>query len=161
MATLATLILLSYAKLLEICFKSLSVGILEYPDKHSREMLWLPDTTVRYLSGKHIPLFIVAVLILLVGLIYTALLFSWQWLLYLPMWIIFRWTRNPKIQTFIETYHTPRVLSTGGGGGGGGGGGKGGKRLPQTSQLPPKMIVNSSMLIQSCCNLGTLILRLF
>ena len=105
-ATLATLILLSYAKLLEICFKSLSVGTLKYPDGSS-EMLWLPDATVTYLSGKHIPLFITAVLILLVGLVYTALLFSWQWLLYLPRWRIFRWSRNPKIQTFIETYHTP------------------------------------------------------
>ena len=105
-ATLATLILLSYAKLLEICFKSLSVGILEYPDGSS-EMLWLPDATVKYLSGKHIPLFIVAVLILLVGLVYTTLLFSWQWLLYLPKWRIFKWSRNPKIQTFIETYHKP------------------------------------------------------
>ena len=106
-ATLATLILLSYAKLIEICFKSLSVGILVYPDKHSIERLWLPDATVKFLSGKHIPLSIVAVLILLVGLVYTALLFSWQWLLYLPKWRIFRWSRNPKIQTFIETYHTP------------------------------------------------------
>ena len=107
-ATLATLILLSYAKLLEICFKSLSVGILEYPDGSS-EMLWLPDATVKYLSGKHIPLFIAAVLILLVGLVYTALLFSWQWLLYLPRWRVFKWTRNPKIQTFIETYHQPHT----------------------------------------------------
>jgi hypothetical protein len=105
-ATLATLILLSYAKLLEICFKSLTVGILEYPDGSS-EMLWLPDATVKYLSGKHIPLFIAAVLILLAGLVYTTLVFSWQWLLYLPSWRIFRWSRNPKIQTFIETYHTP------------------------------------------------------
>ena len=105
-ATLATLILLSYAKLLEICFRSLSVGILEYPDGSS-EMLWLPDATVKYLSGKHISLFIAAVLILLVGLVYTALLFSWQWLLYLPRWRIFKWSRNPKIQTFIETYHKP------------------------------------------------------
>ena len=105
-ATLATLILLSYAKLLEICFKSLSVGTITYPDGSS-EMLWLPDATVIYLSGKHIPLFIAAVLILLVGLVYTALLFSWQWLLYLPRWRIFKWSRNPKIQTFIETYHTP------------------------------------------------------
>ena len=103
-ATLATLILLSYAKLLEICFKSLSVVILEYPDGSS-EMLWLPDATVKYLSGKHIPLFIAAVFILLVGLVYTALLFSWQWLLYLPRCRVFKWTRNPKIQTFIETYH--------------------------------------------------------
>ena len=105
-ATLATLILLSYARLLEVCFKSLSVGILEYPDGSS-EMLWLPDATVKYLSGKHIPLFIAAVLILLVGLVYTALLFSWQWLLYLPRWRIFKWLTNPKIQTFIETCHKP------------------------------------------------------
>ena len=104
-ATLATLILLSYAKLLEISFQSLSVGILEYLD--SSKMVWLPDATVGYLSGKHIPLFIAAVLILLVGLVYTVLLFSWQWLLYLPKWKILRWSRNPKIQTFIETYHKP------------------------------------------------------
>jgi hypothetical protein len=107
-ATLAILILLSYARLLEICFKSLSAGILEYPDGSS-EMLWLPDATIKYLSGKHIPLFIAAVLILLVGLVYTALLFSWQWLLYLPRWRILKWSRNPKIQTFIETYHKPHT----------------------------------------------------
>ena len=81
-ATLATLILFLYAKLLEICFKSLSIGILEYPDDSSK-MLWLPDATIKYLSGKHIPLFIAAVVILLVGLVFTTLLFLWQWLLYL------------------------------------------------------------------------------
>ena len=63
--------------------------------------------TVRYLSGKHILQFIAAILILLVGLVYTALLFSWQWLLYVSRWKFFKWSRNPKIQTFIETYHTP------------------------------------------------------
>ena len=105
-ATLATLILLSYAKLVEICFKSLSVGVLEYPDGSSK-MLWFPDATVKYLLGKHIPLFIAAVLILLVGLVYTALLFSWQCLLQLPNWRIFKLSRNPKIQTFIETYNKP------------------------------------------------------
>ena len=105
-ATLATLILLSYAKFLAVCFKSLSVGILEYPDG-LRERLWLPDATIKYLSGKHIPLYIVTILILLVGLFYTALLFFWQWLLYLPNWRIFRFTRDPKIKTFVETYHTP------------------------------------------------------
>ena len=106
-ATLSTLILLSYAKLVEICFQSLSIGILEYPAGGSRIMLWLPDATVKYLSGKHIPLIIMAVLILLVSLIYTTLLFLWQWLLYLPKWRIFNSSRNPKIQTFIETYNTP------------------------------------------------------
>ena len=67
-ATLATLILLSYAKLLEISFKTLSVGVLEYPDGSS-EMVWLPDASVKYLSGKHIPLFIAALVVLVVGLV--------------------------------------------------------------------------------------------
>ena len=75
-AVLATLILISYAKLLqaEVCFQSLSVGILVYPDGTSAKV-WLPDATVKYLSGKHVPLFAVAVLILLLGLVYTAVLF--------------------------------------------------------------------------------------
>ena len=105
-ATLTTLILLSYSKLLEICFKVLSVGILEHPHG-SNEMVWLPDATVNYLSGKHIPLYIAGVLILLVGLVYTALLFSWQRLLHLPRWRIFKWSKDQKLQTFIETYHIP------------------------------------------------------
>ena len=104
-ATLAILILLSYAKLLEICFESLSVSILKYPDGSSKAV-WLPDATVQYFHGKHVPLFIAAVLILLVGLVYTALLFSWQWLLYFPKWKIFHFS-NQRLKLFIETYHAP------------------------------------------------------
>ena len=105
-ATLATLILASYAKLLEVSFKSLSFGNLNYPNG-SVKMVWLPDATVNYLSGKHIVLFLAAILILLVGVLYTSFLLSWQCLLYLPRWRIFNWSRNPKLQIFIETYHTP------------------------------------------------------
>ena len=54
-------------------------------------------------------MFLAAVLILLVGLVYTALLFSWQWLLHLPRWRIFRWIRDQKLRTFIEIYHDPYV----------------------------------------------------
>ena len=109
-ATLATLILLSYAKILEICFESLSVGILRYPDGSS-EMVWLPDATIQYLHGKHIPLFIAAVVILLVGLIYTLLLFSWQWYFYLPQWKIIKvCLSEQRLKLFIETYHAPCTL---------------------------------------------------
>ena len=52
-ATLATLILLSYTKLLKFIFTVLSFGTLEYPDG-SLVTLWLPDATVKYLAGKHI-----------------------------------------------------------------------------------------------------------
>lgn len=107
-ATLSTLVFLSYAKLLEIVFTALSFCIIDYPDG-SRMKVWLPDATVEYLQGKHIILFITALLLLLIGLVYTALLFSWQWLLCLPNFKIFKWTRNQKLHTFIETYHAPYV----------------------------------------------------
>ena len=105
-ATLATLILFSYAALLQVIFRVFSFGTLTYADGTAK-VVWLPDATVGYLDGKHIALFLVAVLILVIGLVYTVLVFSWQWLLRLPDWKIFKWTRNPKLQTFIETYHTP------------------------------------------------------
>ena len=106
-ATLATLILLSYAKILQVCFESLSVGILKYPDGSSKPV-WLPDATVQYFYGKHIPLFIIAVLIFLIGLIYTALLFSWQWCFYLPKWkFVNVCLGEQRLKLFIETYHAP------------------------------------------------------
>ena len=83
-ATLNTLIQLSYAKFLSIIIAAFSFASLEYPDG-SHELVWFPDATVRYLKGKHTILFFIALLILLAGLMYTALLFLWQWLLYLSL----------------------------------------------------------------------------
>lgn len=106
-ATLATLILLSYTKMLEIAFQVLSSGTVSYPDG-SQSKVWLPDATMEYFSIKHSLLFIVSVIILLVGLIYTILLFSWQWLLRLPKRvIIFKWLNNQKLHGFMETYNIP------------------------------------------------------
>ena len=51
-ATLATLILLSYTKYLRAIIDIFSFAILKYPDDSVR-VVWLPDATVRYLSGKH------------------------------------------------------------------------------------------------------------
>lgn len=105
-ATLATLILLSYTKFLSTIIASLSFAILKYPD-NSRRILWLPDATVKYLQGKHIILFILAIAILLAGFIYTMLLFSWQWILKYQDRKIFMWTRHQKLCYFIEPYHAP------------------------------------------------------
>ena len=105
-ATLATLILLSYARLLGISFTALSAGTLKYA-KGLSKMVWLPDGTISYFSTLHIPLFIAAILIAIVGLVYTVVLFLWQWLLRLPAQRVFAWTRNQKLQIFIETYNIP------------------------------------------------------
>ena len=105
-ATLATLILLSYAKLLSVTITALSFAVLDYPDG-SRETVWLPDGNVPYFQGKHVALVLVALLIILVGVPYTILLFLWQWLVRAPEWKVFKWTRNTKLNAFISVHHAP------------------------------------------------------
>ena len=55
-ATLATLILLSYTKLLQTIITAFSSATLGYPDG-SKKSVWLPDATVWYLTSKHAALF--------------------------------------------------------------------------------------------------------
>ena len=105
-STLATLILLSYAKLLSVTITALSFAKLDYPDG-KQEIVWLPDGNVKYFQGKHIPLVLVALLIILIGLPYTVILFLWQWIVRAPKWKVFKWTRNTKFNAFITTYHVP------------------------------------------------------
>ena len=73
-ATLATLILISYGKLFHIVLlaQPFSFAVLTFPDGIT-EYLWFPDGTVKYLTGKHIVLFIVALLILAFCIVYSFL----------------------------------------------------------------------------------------
>ena len=105
-ATLATLILFSYTKLLGSVISSLSFTVLNYPND-TRQLVWLPDASVSFLSGKHICLFVIALLILLTGLVYTVLLVFWQLFLRLPDKKVFSWIRYQKLCHFIEPYHAP------------------------------------------------------
>ena len=109
-ATLATLVLLSYSKQLQTVIASLSYARLEYPDG-SLQTVWLPDASVEYLKGKHIVLFTIAILILLVGGFYTILLFTWQWLLRHQNKLFLRWMKHQKLCHFIEPYHAPYNFS--------------------------------------------------
>ena len=105
-ATLATLILLSYAKILSIVITMLSRTTLEYSG--GIKMLWKPDATIEYLKHpKHAILFFVAIIILLVSGTYTMILISWQLLVRLPNWKVFASIRNPKLSCFIGAYHAP------------------------------------------------------
>jgi predicted outer membrane repeat protein len=109
-ATLATLILLSYTKYLRAIIDIFSFAILKYPDD-SVSVVWLPDATVRYLSGKHVLLFLVAVLIVILGIVYTFLLFAWQWLQLLPRKRVFQWIWYTRVNSFMDAYlasHTPK-----------------------------------------------------
>ena len=75
-ATLATLILLSFDKLLSVTITALSFAVLDYPDG-SKETVWLPDGNVKYFQGKHIALVFVALLLILIGVPYILFLFLW------------------------------------------------------------------------------------
>ena len=76
-AVLATLFLLAYAKLLRTIIYA---AFLEYPNG-IQKMVSLVDGNIIYLHGRHIPLFVFAlVLLIILFLPYTFLLLFGQWL---------------------------------------------------------------------------------
>ena len=107
--TLATLIFLSYAKVLQFTINALSFGVLEYPNGFC-ETVWLPDANIGYFDVKHAIMFTVAIATLIVVFFYTLLLFSWQWILRCPSWKVFALIRNTKFHSFIEMYHSPHNM---------------------------------------------------
>ena len=103
-SVLATLILLSYTKILRTLITVLYVTYLEYPTYNKR--VWLYDANIDYLSGKHIPLFLVAVLVFtFLFLPYTFLLLFGQWLQAISHLRLFSWVN--KLKPFLDAYHAP------------------------------------------------------
>ena len=105
-SVLATLILLSYTKVLHTLIAVFYITYLEYP-KYNRTV-WLYDANVDYLSGKHIPLFIVAMLVFLfLFLPYTLLLLFGQWLQAISHLRLFSWVNSARLKPFMDAYHAP------------------------------------------------------
>ena len=101
-ATLAMLILLSYTKLLQTIISTFSYATLNYPNG-LRKFVWLSDASIGYFTFQHGALLVTAIVILLVGLIFTFLLFLWQWLLCCPR----KRVKFIKFVSFMEIYHVP------------------------------------------------------
>ena len=103
---LATLILMSYTKLLRTVTKSLMVNTIECGD--AKWNVWNVDGNVFYLSGKHIVLFSISLMFLITGLIYTGLVFSSQWLQRYSGKCC-KSTRDPvvKLKPLIDAYTGP------------------------------------------------------
>ena len=105
-SVLATLIFFSYTKILRTLITVLYVTYLEYPTFNS--MVWLYDANISYLRGKHIPLFLVAVLVFLfLFLPYTFLLLFGQWLQAISHLRLCAWTNNTRLKSFMDPYHAP------------------------------------------------------
>ena len=107
-AVLATLFLLSYSKLLRTVIAALYYTLLEYPN-NSNVAVWLYDGNMRYLSNKHIPLFIGALVCLIVLFLpYTLFLIFSQWLRSKSgQCKMFSWVNSHRVIPFMEAYHAP------------------------------------------------------
>ena len=102
---LATLILLSYSKLLYTIIAALSLSFQKVSD-NSTVAVWSFDGNIEYLSGKHIPLFLVALVVLLfLWLPYTALLLFQQCIQKIGNYRIRRWML--RLKPFLDAYFGP------------------------------------------------------
>ena len=105
-SVLATLILFSYAKILRTLITTVYFTHLEYPTYN--RSVWFYDANIEYIIGKHIPLFLVAVLVFFfLFLPYTLLLLFGQWLQAISHLRLFSWVNSARLKPFTDAYHAP------------------------------------------------------
>ncbi len=111
---LATLFLLSYAKLLKtivtaFSFTDLLVAAADnVTDPLVSERVWVYNGHIKYLRNKHIPLFIVSLSVLLfLFLPYTGLLLFGQCLTSLPVFKRLRCFNSTTFTAIMDAYHAP------------------------------------------------------
>ena len=111
-AVLATIILLSYTRFLKVVITSFSL-LYGQPAYGSRnvditkvESILTVVAEPKLLVASSF-LAVIFTLLFLLCIIYTTLLFSWQWLPRYQDKAIFKWVRYQKLHHFLEPYHAP------------------------------------------------------
>ena len=114
-AVLTTMILISYSKFFDAVIGSASLLYLK-PAYGSRNLdiikfdqlrLKNSDTLTIHIEKRHYSFLVFAPIIFLLGVLYTALVFSWQWLLPYQDKPIFKWAKYQKLHHFMEPHHAP------------------------------------------------------
>lgn len=106
-AIFATLLLMSYAKLLRIVIATMS-SVRVYKSDGTTMLVWLYDGNIPFLSGKHIGLFVIALLFLLAFIIpYTIVLVFAPCLQSLARFKVFRWVDNKNFKLLLDAYQVP------------------------------------------------------
>ena len=106
-AVLATLILLAFTKIFRTVLTVMSFTYIQSSDG-SRTTVWLYDGNVRYLSGKHIPLFMFTLLVLLLLIIpYTVILLFVPCLRPYSNNRFLFWINNYRLRPFLNSYYAP------------------------------------------------------
>ena len=101
---LATLFLITYAKLLQLIIDVFSFTTITYPDGY-RKTVWLIDGNIEFLKGKHIPIFLVTVLFVLLSLPYTLILLKIQFLYKISHYRVMFWVQ--RLKPFFDAYTGP------------------------------------------------------
>ena len=104
-AVLATIVLMSYMKLLRNIVTVFGFSIVEQFHPRGFRVVWLLDGNVQYFMGKHAALFIVTFLVCLVWILYTIMLLFLQPIHKLCCDIIT--SRLVRIKPFLDTYTGP------------------------------------------------------
>ena len=105
-ATLYTLVLLSFSKLIRLIITALQFTTISYPDG-TQERVWLYDANVLYSSTSHIPRFIAAIIITLLGTVYIALLLFGQLFNCCSGYRVMKWTTHKYYIHFLKAHHAP------------------------------------------------------
>ena len=111
-AVLATVLLISYGKMLKAIIMPLSWAKLQIitPENsnipNDTDYVWLYNGNIRYFDHKHIALMVVASLVLLfLFLPYSFLLLCGHWLQAKSHWRLLSWIN--KLKPFMDAYHAP------------------------------------------------------
>ena len=114
-AVLATMVLLSYSKFFNAIVASVSL-LYRAPAYGSRKvdvsrlgnvLANIGASNSTELKASSYFLSVISILILAFGMIFTSLVFLWQWLLQYQHKAIFKWVRYQKLQLFLEPYYAP------------------------------------------------------
>jgi hypothetical protein len=101
---LATLFLISYAKMLLLIVDVFSFTTITYPDGY-KKTVWLIDGNIEFFKGKHIPLVLVTVIFILLSLPYTFILLTIQFLYKISHYRVMFWVQ--KLKPFFDAYTGP------------------------------------------------------
>ena len=111
---LATLFLLSYAKLLKTIVTALSFTDImvasadNVSDPLISQRVWVYEGNIEYFSIKHIPLFGIALVFLIfLFLPFTLFLTFGHFLQHFPLTKRMKWAHNTYITAILDTYHAP------------------------------------------------------
>ena len=101
---LATLFLITYAKLLQLIINVFSFTWIPYPDGYDKRV-WLIDGNIEFFKGKHVPLVVVTVIFILFTLPYTFILLTIQFLYKVSHYRTMFWVQ--RLKPFFDAYTGP------------------------------------------------------